>query len=85
MSTLSAPQRTSAVLAALQHPTLTDQPVRQTFLDRLTMRVALGLLLWSTRPRADRAQLALRHRERLAREAREQEWDRRRALLGPRR
>lgn len=84
MSTLSAPQRTSAVLAALQHPTPTDQ-IRQTFLDRLAMRIALGLLLWSTRPRTDRAELVLRHRERLAREAREQEWDRRRALLAPRR
>ncbi|MCK6080878.1 hypothetical protein KZX37_11420 [Microbacterium sp. EYE_5] len=85
MSTLHAPQRTSAVLAALQHPASTDRPVRQTVLDRLAMRLALALLLWSTRPRADRAEIELRRRARCERDAREQEWERRRALLAPRR
>ncbi len=84
MSTLHAPQRTSAVIAALQHPTSADVTVRQTAFDRLAMRAALALLLWSTRPRPTRADIELRHRAQLEREARERDWERRRALLAPR-
>ncbi|CAL4859903.1 hypothetical protein [Microbacterium sp. MM2322] len=85
MRTLTAPQRTSAVIAALQHPTPTSNTARQTFIDRIALRLALALLLWSTRPGADREEIDARRRERLARDAREAEWDRRRALLTPRR
>jgi hypothetical protein len=62
MSTIHAPQRISAVPAALQHPTLTDRTVRPTILDRLTMRIAVRLLLWSTRPGPSREQLEARRR-----------------------
>lgn len=84
MRTLTAPQRTTAVLAALQHPTPTGPAPRQTFIDRLALRLALALLLWSTRPGANREEIEARHRESLARREREAEWDRRRAFLGPR-
>lgn len=85
MSTLTAPQRTSAVLAALQHPPSTDVPVRQTLIDRIALRLAVALLLWSTRPGPDHEAVHARRAQRLAREAREAEWERRRALLAPRR
>ena len=85
MRTLTAPQRTTAVIAALQHPTPTRITARQTFIDRLALRLALALLLWSTRRGTDREEIDARRRERLARDAREAEWDRRRALLVPRR
>ncbi|MFS0867277.1 hypothetical protein AB3M83_08080 [Microbacterium sp. 179-B 1A2 NHS] len=84
MPILSAPQRTSDLPSVLQHLTPADGSVRQTFLDRLAMRAALGLLLWSTRPRPSRSDLELLHRARLDRDAREREWERRRALLAPR-
>lgn len=85
MSTITAPQRTSAVLAALQHPTSTDTSARQTFIDRIALRLAVALLLWSTRPGPDREAIHARRVQRQAREAREAEWERRRALLAPRR
>lgn len=50
MSTIHAPQRISAVAAALQHPDLADRTVRPNLIDRVAIKVAVRLLLWSTRP-----------------------------------
>lgn len=83
MHTLSAPQRTSDLPSVLQHLSPTDAPVRQTVVDRLAMRAALALLLWSTRPHPAPDDLVLLRRARLERDARESEWERRRALLVP--
>ncbi|WP_405375796.1 MULTISPECIES: hypothetical protein [unclassified Microbacterium] len=85
MSSLHAPQRTSAVTAALQHPTLADRRPRTSWPDRLAMRLAVALLLWSSRPQATPDDLERRQRNHRDRVAREAEWQLRQALLAPRR
>ena len=73
----SAPQRPDR--RALDHtdrlriPPLDDRAPRTSLLDRLALRIALRLLLWSTRPTASAADV---ERQR-ARAEREQQWLRR--------
>lgn len=61
---------------------------RPSLLDRVALRVALRLLLWSTRSRTvsslTRDEATARHTHRVAREHREREWQRRRDLTIPR-
>ncbi len=80
MNTLHhAPQRSSAIPDTLRP---LGRVPRTTLRDRLAMRIALALLLWSTRPidhpnTADQARLLLLEKQRGAREA---EWSRRHLL-----
>lgn len=80
MSTLLAPQRPSGIPDPLQLP---GRAPRTTLADRVAMRIALALLLWSTRPTNTRDHLAdaRAHELRLARRLREHEWARSRLLL----
>lgn len=71
-----APQRLES--QALDHPRLlTALPHRTALLDRIALRIALWLLLWSTRPVAP----APSAEQRRARAEREHEWRRRRLQL----
>ncbi|MCT9820330.1 hypothetical protein N3K63_08545 [Microbacterium sp. W1N] len=74
MNTLLAPQRSAAPpeqlpLAPLQTRTLRTRP-----LDRVAMRVALALLMWSTRAEPERAARQQTHRVAADRRAREHSW-----------
>jgi hypothetical protein len=54
MDTLTAPQRSDRrdvdVADTLQWPSLSERAPRTSLPDRIALRVALALLLWSTRP-----------------------------------
>lgn len=80
MSTLLAPQRPSGIPDPLQ---LTGRAPRTSLPDRIAMRIALALLLWSTRPTdtRDRADGAHAHQLLRDRRARERDWARTRLLL----
>ncbi|MCR2785404.1 MULTISPECIES: hypothetical protein [unclassified Microbacterium] len=73
MRTNTAPQRSSGVPDTLQ---LAGRTPRTSFVDRVAMRVALALLLWSTRPQlsADEAEAALARRAADDRREREAAW-----------
>ena len=73
MLTITAPQRPSAQADSLR---LEGRTPRTSLLDRIAMRLALALLLWSTRPDGgtDRAAVIAAHRERQARIEREAAW-----------
>jgi hypothetical protein len=77
MNTLSAPQRTdhrqSDLPAPLRLTPLHDRTPRTSLPDRIALRIALWLLLWSTRP-LPRTSSAEQHRHTLERERREREW-----------
>ena len=71
MHTLTAPQRSDRrdvdVADTLQRLPLSDHAPRTSLPDRVALRIALALLLWSTRPNTRLAtaqsRLALRQRE----------------------
>jgi len=83
MNTLLAPQRPPAHPGSLPHPPIPPaQPLRRTLADRIAMRIAVRLLLWSNRhPTDDGPHRARLHRAAQLREHREREWERRRRLL----
>jgi len=58
-------------------------PARTRLLERLAMRVALALLLWSTRPRASAADLHRRAQAEEQRVLREARWQRLTSLHHP--
>ncbi|MBD7956628.1 hypothetical protein H9651_03145 [Microbacterium sp. Sa4CUA7] len=72
MRTTSAPQRQSA----LPDPLLRGRTPRTSLLDRVAMRVALALLLWSTRPThsTDEGARALKRQADAERREREAAW-----------
>jgi hypothetical protein len=76
MHTLTAPQRTDRRrfddTVPPQHLPLQDRTPRTALPDRIALRVALALLLWSTRPH-QRATASDRRRE-LDRAQRERDW-----------
>ncbi len=69
-----APQRSAAPPQPVQLVELPQHSPRNRPLDRLALRVALALVLWSTRADTDHATLARQQRDRLARDRREQDW-----------
>ncbi|RLK49361.1 hypothetical protein [Microbacterium telephonicum] len=73
-TTLLAPQRTAAPPERLPLEPLQTRTLRTRPLDRLALRVALTLLLWSTRPETDRVLLSRAHDATVARENRERAW-----------
>lgn len=76
MNTLLAPEHRSLVT---ETTVLAGRTPRPTVVDRLAMRVALRLLLWSTRPVADdRAGRIRRHALDQQLAQRERGWERRR-------
>lgn len=76
MNTLIAPQRSDRRRAddtvPLSHLPLQDRVARTTLPDRVALRVALALLLWSTRPQPQST--ASSRRAELDRAARERDW-----------
>jgi len=72
MHTTSAPQRQSGLPDSL----LRGRTPRTSLVDRVAMRVALALLLWSTRPplSTDDGARALKHRADAERRDREAAW-----------
>ncbi len=76
MNTLTAPQRSDRrdvdVADTLQHLPLSDRAPRTSLPDRLALRVALALLLWSTRPSAPSSVDSRRAAR--EREQREHQW-----------
>ncbi len=84
MNTLLAPQTPAVQSASLPHPAqrLPHQPRRRSLVDRIAMRIALRLLLWSNRHATnDGPHRARLHRSAQLREHRERDWERRRLLL----
>ncbi len=77
MNTLTAPQRPDRRPAdipdSLQHLPLQDRTPRTSLLDRIALRLALTLLLWSTRPLRPAVSAVQRQAER-DREQRERTW-----------
>jgi len=71
---LLAPQRSAAPPQPVQLAELPHRSPRRRPLDRIALRIALALLLWSTRPETDHATLARQRRAHLARDRREQDW-----------
>jgi len=84
MNTLTAPQRSdgrhSDLPDTLRNLPLHDRTPRTSLPDRLALRVALTLLLWSTRP-PRRPVSAVRRQAELDRERRERAWQQRAARL----
>lgn len=80
MSTLLAPQRPSGIPDPLP---LVGRAPRTSLPDRIAMRIALALLLWSTRPTDTRGRVAGAESHQLLRDRRirEHEWARLRLLL----
>lgn len=85
MHTITTPQRLEPLVSdvAPRHPPLQDGAERTALLDRLALRIALALLLWSTRPvsPATSPEIARRRRAENDRELREQAWCLRHARL----
>lgn len=77
MNTLTAPQRSDRrdvdVADTLQHLPLSDRAPRTSLPDRLALRVALALLLWSTRPSSPLSTVDTRRAAR-ERDQREHQW-----------
>ncbi|MGB4778566.1 hypothetical protein [Microbacterium sp.] len=77
MNTATAPQRSvdqAAPPDPLQLLPLQGRTPRTTLLDRIAMRIALQLLLWSSRPAPDAERAYLQHKNRIEREHREAAW-----------
>ncbi len=73
MNTTTAPQRTSDFPDTLRLP---SRDTRISLIDRLTLRIALRLILWSTRTATDRERHSLAHRALIDRERRELAYER---------
>lgn len=77
MNTLTAPQRSDRrdvdVADTLQRLPLTDRTPRTSIPDRVALRIALALLLWSTRPSSAVSSADSRRAAR-ERELRERRW-----------
>lgn len=77
MNTLTAPQRSDRrdvdVTDTLQRLPLTDRTPRTSIPDRVALRIALALLLWSTRPSSTVSSADSRRAAR-ERELRERRW-----------
>jgi hypothetical protein len=83
MSTLLAPEQ---ALAAITEASLLNgrTPSRPSVVDRIAMRVALRLLIWSTRSAGDDRSVRIHRHELAIRLAeRERGWERRRHELPP--
>lgn len=78
MNNLTAAQRPDLSARTRSDPlhldTLRARHPRTSLTDRIAMRIALRLLLWSTRPAADHEQVAQRRRLQHERQEREAHW-----------
>lgn len=72
MNTLSTSQH--RLDHTLRHPIVLERPARTSLPDRIAMRIALALVLWSTRPQPDHTTVARRRAAVVARSTREHSW-----------